>query len=109
MALYELYQVSHEKRFLMGAIDTADWAVKRSCVPNWNYNSFSVYLLATAYRVTHDSKYLKAAKEKVRLGVLPGQLLDGPTRGVGPIRTMLVGLPLHHGSWADGIVRCPPR
>lgn len=85
VALYELYQVSHEKRFLMGAIDTADWAVKRSCVPNWNYNSFSVYLLATAYRVTHESKYLKAAKEKVRLGVLPGQLLDGP----------------HKGRWAD--------
>jgi hypothetical protein len=85
VALFELYEVSHEKRFLMGAIDTADWAVKRSCVTNWNYNSFSVYLLATAYRVTHETKYLDAAKEKVHLGVLPGQLLDGP----------------HKGRWAD--------
>jgi hypothetical protein len=85
VALFELYEVSHEKRFLMGAIDTADWAVKRSCVTNWNYNSFSVYLLATAHRVTHETKYLDAAKEKTRLGVLPGQLLDGP----------------HKGRWAD--------
>jgi hypothetical protein len=81
VALFELYEVSHEKRFLMGAIDTADWAVKRSFVTNWNYNSFSVYLLATAYRVTHETKYLNAAKEKARLGVLPGQLLDGPYKG----------------------------
>ena len=81
VALFELYEVTNEKRFLKGAIATADWAVKRSCVPNWNYNSFSVYLLATAYRVTHESKYLEAAKEKVRLGILPGQLQDGPFMG----------------------------
>ena len=81
VALFELYEVSNEKRFLTGAIATADWAAKRSCVTNWNYNSFSVYLLATAYRVTHESKYLQAAKEKARLGVLPGQLQDGPYKG----------------------------
>jgi len=50
-------------------------------VTNWNYNSFSVYLLATAYRITHDSKYLAVAKEKTLLGVLPGQLQDGPNKG----------------------------
>ena len=81
VALFELYEVSRENRFLKGAIATADWAVKRPCVTNWNYNSFSVYLLATAYRVTHESKYLEAAKEKVRLGILPGQLQDGPFMG----------------------------
>ena len=64
-----------EQHFLQDAL--ADWAAKRSCVTNWNYNSFSVYLLATAYRVTHESKYLQAAKEKARLGVLPG----GPYKG----------------------------
>ncbi len=81
VALFELYDVTHEKRFLKGAIATADWSLERSCVPNWNYNSFSVYLLATAYRVTHESKYLEAAKEKARLGVLPGQLQDGTYKG----------------------------
>ncbi len=85
VALFELYEVSQERRFLKGAVATADWTLERFCVPNWNYNSFSVYLLATAYHVTHESKYLKAAKEKIRLGVLPGQLLDGP----------------HKGRWAD--------
>ncbi len=48
---------------------------------NWNYNSFSVYLLANAYRVTHEAKYLEAAKEKARLGVLPGQLQEGQYKG----------------------------
>ena len=78
VALFELFEVSQENRFLEGAIATADWAARRPCVTNWNYNSFSVYLLATAYRITHESKYLDAAKEKARLGVLPGQLSDGP-------------------------------
>jgi hypothetical protein len=81
VALFELYEVTNEKRFLKGAIATADWSLERSCVPNWNYNSFSVYLLATAYRVTHESKYLEAAKEKARLGLLPGQLQDGTYKG----------------------------
>ncbi len=85
VALFELYEVTNEKRFLQGAIATSDWAVKRTCVSNWNYNSFSVYLLATAYRVTHEVKYLEAAKEKARLGVLPGQLQVGT----------------HQGRWAD--------
>jgi hypothetical protein len=79
--LFELYEVSKEERFLKGAVATADWAVKRPCVTNWNYNSFSVYLLATAYRVTHESKFIEAAKEKARLGVLPGRLHDGPHKG----------------------------
>jgi hypothetical protein len=81
VALFELFESSKEDRFQKGAVATADWAVKRPCVTNWNYNSFSVFLLATAYRVTHDSKYVAAAKEKARLGVLPGQLQDGPNKG----------------------------
>lgn len=85
VALLELYAVSREERFLQGAVAAAEWAVKRPCVTNWNYNSFSVYLLATAYQVRHESRFIEAAKEKARLGVLPGQLPDGP----------------HKGRWAD--------
>ena len=59
--------------------------MKRLCVTNWSYNSFSVYLLATADRVTHEAKYLDAAKEKARFGILPGQLQGGK----------------HKGRWAD--------
>ncbi len=81
VALFELYEASKEERFLKAAVATADWAVSRPCVTNWNYNSFSVYLLANAYRVTHEAKYLEAAKEKARLGVLPGQLQEGQYKG----------------------------
>jgi len=81
VALFELFESSKEDRFLKGAVAAADWAVERPCVTNWNYNSFSVYLLATAYRVTHNAKYLASAKEKAGLGVLPGQLQDGPNKG----------------------------
>lgn len=48
---------------------------------NWNSNSFSVFLLAEDYRITGDKKYLKSAKKKTRLGILPGQLTDGPRKG----------------------------
>lgn len=81
VALFALYESTSEKRFLDGAIRSADWTLDRPCVPNWNYNSFSVHLLATAYRITREPKYLKAAKEKARLGLIPGQLRDGPHRG----------------------------
>lgn len=81
VALFELSEASKEDRFGKGAIAAADWAIERPCVTNWNYNSFSVYLLATAYRVTHEAKYLDAAREKARLGVLPGQLHDGQYKG----------------------------
>ena len=81
VALFELFEASMEARFRDGALAAADWAIERPCVTNWNYNSFSVYLLATAYGVTHDPKYLDAAREKARLGVLPGQLHDGPRKG----------------------------
>jgi hypothetical protein len=81
VALLELYEVTGERRFLEGGLAAADWTISRPCVTNWNYNSFSVYLLATAYRHSHDPRHLAAAREKARLGVLPGQLLDGPRAG----------------------------
>ncbi|MBA4019803.1 MAG: hypothetical protein C0483_21770 [Pirellula sp.] len=85
VAMFELYDVTKNEQHLASARAAADWAVGRPVVTNWNYNSFSVYLLAHAYRVTRDVKYLESAKKKVRLGVLPGQLTLGP----------------HKGRWAD--------
>lgn len=81
VALLELFEISREDRFRKGAIDAAGWAMRRPCVPNWNYNSFSVHLLARAHAVSRDPSHLAAALEKARLGVLPGQLTSGPRTG----------------------------
>jgi hypothetical protein len=80
-ALFELNEITKDPKYFDAAIRTADWVAARPVAPNWNYNSFSVYLLARAYAVTGDQKYLAVATAKARLGVLPGQLTDGPRAG----------------------------
>jgi hypothetical protein len=55
----------------------ADWALTQACVPNFNYNAFSLGLLADAYRVTRDQKYLTGALRKLAVGVAPGQVENG--------------------------------
>jgi hypothetical protein len=73
VAMLELYEVTKDTKYLEAA--------KKSLVVNWNYNSFSVYLLARTYRVTGEQKYLEAATKKAMLGVIPGQLSEGPYAG----------------------------
>lgn len=55
----------------------ADWALAQECVANFNYNSFSVSLLAKASTVTDKPAYLEGALAKFRLGVAPGQAPNG--------------------------------
>jgi hypothetical protein len=81
MALLELYEWTKEARYLESARRAADWAVKRPLAPNWNYNSFSVALLARFFQATGEGRYLAAAKQKAMLGVIPGQIKDGPMAG----------------------------
>jgi hypothetical protein len=81
VAMLELYEFTKEKKYLDSAKKAADWALSRPLVANWNYNSFSVYLLARTYRVTGEKKYLEAATKKALLGVIPGQLTEGPHAG----------------------------
>jgi len=81
VALLELFEFTRDERFRKGALDAAGWAMRRPCVPNWNYNSFSVHLLARIHNHSHDPRHLAAALEKARLGVLPGQLNSGPRTG----------------------------
>jgi hypothetical protein len=81
VALVRLFEATKDDRYKKAAIRAADWAVKRRVVTNWNYNSFSVHLLAEAYRITGDKEYLESAKKKARLGVLPGQLTEGARKG----------------------------
>jgi hypothetical protein len=81
VALFELHEATGDARYLQSARAASDWAVGRATVANWNYNSFSVYLLATAYRATGEAGYRRAAKQKARLGIFPGQITDGPRAG----------------------------
>lgn len=80
-AMFELHAITGEQRYLDSARRSADWALTRSLCANWNYNSFSVRLLARAFRVTGDARYLEAAVRKARIGVVPGQLEEGPRSG----------------------------
>lgn len=81
VAMLELFELTREPKYLASARQAADWAVTRRLVANWNYNSFSVYLLAKAYQVTQEERYLAAATKKAIIGVIPGQLTDGPRAG----------------------------
>ncbi len=55
----------------------ADWALTQPCCSNFNYNAFSVSLLAQAFRSTGEPKYLEGALRKFRVGVAPGQAPNG--------------------------------
>ncbi len=81
VAMLNLYEITKDQRYLDSARKSADWAAGRVLCPNWNYNSFSVFLLARMFAVTHEAKYLDDAILKARLGVIPGQLTDGPRIG----------------------------
>ncbi len=81
VALVRLFEVTGEQRYKQAAIKSADWAISRPVVTNWNYNSFSVFLLSETFRLTGDEKYVAAARQKTLLGILPGQLTEGPRRG----------------------------
>ncbi len=81
VAMLELWEAVHDARLLESALRSADWAMRQPLARNWNYNSFSVRLLAKAYEATHRNEYLEAAISKARLGVIPGQLTRGPQAG----------------------------
>ena len=80
-ALLELFAATQDQRYLDGALKAADWAASAPVVTNWNYNSFSMQLLAQAYEATREERYLLAARRKFLMGVQPGQLVDGPRAG----------------------------
>ena len=80
-ALLELFAATRDQRYLDGALKAADWAASAPAVTNWNYNSFSMQLLAQAYEATREQRYLVAARRKFLMGVQPGQLVDGPRAG----------------------------
>lgn len=80
-AVLSFYEATKEDKYLQSARQAGEWAMKRPAVMNWNYNSFTVQLLANLHRVTGEVRFLDAAKETCRLGILPGQLTSGPNVG----------------------------
>ena len=79
-ALVSAWQLTGDDRYLAAAQRAGDWAISRPLVSNWNYNAFSVGLLARLAEVLHTGdkeKYLAAAVKKAEVGVLPGQMASG--------------------------------
>jgi hypothetical protein len=76
-ALISAWELTKDARYLEAARKSGEWAMARPLVANWNYNAFSVGLLARLATVTGDAKYLDAAVRKADAGVLPGQMSGG--------------------------------
>ena len=79
-ALITAWELTKDPKCLDAARKSGDWAITRPLVSNWNYNAFSVGLLARLAAVTRDDekeKYLAAAVKKAEAGVLPGQMPGG--------------------------------
>jgi hypothetical protein len=76
-ALISAWELTKDARYLDAARKSGDWAMSRPLVENWNYNAFSVGLLARLATVTGETKYLDAAVRKADAGVLPGQMPGG--------------------------------
>ena len=77
MALLTAARTLGRPEWKAAGIRAADWAIAQPLVPNWNYNAFSVSLLAEAFRGTGDRRYLSNTLHKARAGVLPGQARNG--------------------------------
>ena len=79
-ALLSAWELTRDERYLAAARRAGDWAITRPLVSNWNYNAFSVGLLARLAEVTQEEEratYLAAAVKKAEVGVLPGQMPGG--------------------------------
>ena len=79
-ALLSAWELTRDERYLAAARRAGDWAITRPLVSNWNYNAFSVGLLARLAEVTQEGEratYLAAAVKKAEAGVLPGQMPGG--------------------------------
>lgn len=61
----------------LAGLRAADWALGQPCCANFNYTAFSVSLLAQAWRVSGEAKYLNGALKKFRVGIAPGQAPNG--------------------------------
>lgn len=92
VAMLDWYAATKDGRCLESARRAGEWAARQPLCVNWNYNSFSVWLLARLTQVTGEAHWRDAALRKARAGVMPGQLTAGT----------------HAGRWADAHNACAP-
>lgn len=77
VALLEAHQLTNDARYLDAARRAGEWAKTQPIVPNWNYNSFTVWFLARLAIATKDRSWLDEASRRNRLGIVPGQMENG--------------------------------
>jgi hypothetical protein len=77
LLMFEAHALTGDPAFRASGVRAAEWALTRPLVANWNYNAFSARLLARAYLVTQEPRFLEGARRKFELGVLPGQTETG--------------------------------
>ena len=70
-------QVHANDEWKRAGLLAADWSLRQACCSNFNYNAFSISLLAHAFRISGEKKYLEGALQKFRVGVAPGQSPNG--------------------------------
>lgn len=70
VALLRAGELLKDETYLAAGRRAAEWAAKEKCCANFNYNAFSVSLMARA-------GMNEAALEKFRVGVAPGQAKNG--------------------------------
>lgn len=108
-ALIALASATGGARYLDAARRAGRWAMQRPIVPNFNYNGFTAALLADLYRATGEQVFLEEAVVRAELGILSGQVADGPYTGswIDPHNKRLVYRAIMIGQLAD-LVRALP-
>ncbi|MEM9190538.1 MAG: hypothetical protein AAGF12_15240 [Myxococcota bacterium] len=97
------YRAFSDERYLASAVSAGRWAQGSVSVPNFNYNAFSVGLLAALDEAQPEAGWAEAALEKARIGVLPGALPNG--RWADPHNARIV----YHMILLRGLVRLSLR
>lgn len=77
VALLRAGSVFGEPAWSAAGLRAADWAMGQPCVTNFNYNAFSISLLAAAHVTAPEVGYLDKALAKFQVGVAPGQSGNG--------------------------------
>lgn len=73
--------VNPQAALLASARAAGDWAMAQPLSTNFNYNGFTAAFLARLGQATGDTRYTDEAVARIRLGVLPGMIVEGPFAG----------------------------
>jgi hypothetical protein len=80
-AMLAWYAAAPNPAFLDSAKRAGDWAMAQPLSTNFNYNGFTAAFLARLGQSTGETRYTDEAVARIRLGVLPGMIANGPFAG----------------------------